>query len=54
MTSAEYIELLWRVIYAFGFIIAGLIAAVWRHVIEDRKTRVELERCKLILGLNDE
>lgn len=52
MTEAEYIAILWRIIYLFGGIIAALVAVVWRHIIEDRKARVELQRCKDALGLN--
>lgn len=52
MDSREYIDILWKIIGVEAIIIAALIGAVWKHVIEDRKTRVELQRCKDALGLN--
>ena len=52
MDEREDIAFLWRVIYALGAIVAALVGVVWHHVIEDRKTRRELERVKRRLGLN--
>lgn len=52
MTEAEYIAVLWRVIYALAGIVAILVAVVWRHIVEDRKARADLERCKYALGIN--
>jgi hypothetical protein len=52
MDTIEYIAVLWRVIGGLCIIIAGLIGALWRHVLEDRKIRRELQRCKDALGLN--
>lgn len=52
MDQAEYIRVLWRIIGVEGLIIAALAAVVWRHIVEDRKVRSELQRCKDALGLN--
>lgn len=52
MDQSEYIDFLWKIIGVEGLIIAALAAAVWHHVLEDRKVRIELQRCKDALGLN--
>ncbi len=59
MSEAEYIALLWRIIYAFGGVIAVLCGVIWDHFRRDRKTRreladprVDLQRCKDRLGIN--
>lgn len=52
MSGQEYIDILWRIITVEAIIIAALIGVVWKHIIEDRKVRVELQRCKDALGLN--
>ena len=52
METDEYIAILWRVIGFLCAIVGALIYALWNHVLEDRKIRTELQRCKDALGLN--
>lgn len=52
MSEAEYIAVLWRVITGLSVVIAALIGVVWRHVVEDRKRAVDLQRVKDRLGIN--
>lgn len=52
MSEAEYIAILWRVIYALAGIVAILVTVVWHHIVEDRKARADLEKCKFALGIN--
>ena len=52
VSPEEYIIVLWRIITVEGIVIAALVGVVWRHIINDRKTGIELQRCKDALGLN--
>lgn len=52
MSQLEYIEILWRVIYVMGAIIAVLVGIVWKHIQHDRKRDIDLQKCKDALGIN--
>mgnify|MGYP001564857548 CR=1 FL=1 len=52
MDQLEYIEVLWRVIYALGAVIAALIGTVWQHILKDRKTAIDVQRLKDKVGIN--
>lgn len=52
MSEAEYISILWKVITAEGALIMLLVGVIWRHVIEDRRVRTDLQKCKDALGIN--
>ena len=52
MSEAEYIAVLWRIIGVEAAMIAALVAVVWHHILEDRKVRADLDKCKAALGIN--
>lgn len=52
MSQAEYIAVLWRIIGCEAVIIAAFAAVIWKHILDDRKTRTEVQRLKDAVGLN--
>jgi len=51
MSDEHYVDLLWRIIVGEGVIICALVTVVWTHIVDDRKSRQDLEYCKRALGL---
>jgi hypothetical protein len=52
VSEAEYIAVLWRIVIAEAVIIGGLVSWSVGHLLTDRETRVDVQRCKDALGIN--